>query len=591
MAKQIYKIIGRIINLSKQPLANLRVEAWDKDLIFDDFLGEAITDQNGRFNIEFTLERFRELFFDHKPDLYFKIYAEKKCILNTIDSVLWNIDRDLDSLEIMVDLSPGELPADQEIVFTGTVKHSNGNTIANLKIVVSQQLLRGKTKLEESVTNAHGYYSIKPATSAGNMTCIVEAFDNAGKTVASSDLLFHPQGSVKNDLTVSDPRYKGEAHFNIDSPVLKGFYEQLSQSNNNPLTIGDVFFIANQAKQEPQDTFRWIRSKQLESETGIPAEAFYGMFKQGLPTNPSQLSAIDGNDIKSALVKAATGSSISDTTAAQADAIVSKWNNYIISKGLAEIPKKLDASLGTILGFAIPDEAMKQKVMNGYLAHGGAATDFWNGLSTITGDPSSALKIQNSLKVAVLAGNQPDVMSALINRESKSGNLFHDLASMNKDDWKNLISGVSAQIKRSAIPTFIEGATGDERLETYATRMTRMLEQSFPTHSFFGKLTNQNDNDTGFKMKQELVHFFSNNSTFDLANTPTISLLEENSPFSFQGIENKQTLVQELQSAQRLNSYTTDFNAITFLKKNGFDSAINIVSIPENKFIQDYSPQ
>jgi len=55
-----YTITGRVIDeKTKKGIPNLRVEAWDKDLLFDDFLGESKTDKDGKFTIELDAARFR----------------------------------------------------------------------------------------------------------------------------------------------------------------------------------------------------------------------------------------------------------------------------------------------------------------------------------------------------------------------------------------------------------------------------------------------------------------------------------------------------------------------------------------------------
>ena len=69
MANHEFSVKGTLLSRKdQQPLPNLRIEAWDKDLLFDDFVGEATTEANGDFTIIFKLERFRELFFDNYPD-------------------------------------------------------------------------------------------------------------------------------------------------------------------------------------------------------------------------------------------------------------------------------------------------------------------------------------------------------------------------------------------------------------------------------------------------------------------------------------------------------------------------------------------
>jgi hypothetical protein len=77
-------IYGRVLEKeSGKGIANLKVEALDKDLIFDDRLGTVTTDKKGNFKIQYTADDFQELFFDKKPDIYLNIKDQKGRILHT----------------------------------------------------------------------------------------------------------------------------------------------------------------------------------------------------------------------------------------------------------------------------------------------------------------------------------------------------------------------------------------------------------------------------------------------------------------------------------------------------------------------------
>ena len=54
MSKQTYVLTGTLLSSDKQPLANLRIEAWDKDMLADDFVGEVISNEQCNFIISFT---------------------------------------------------------------------------------------------------------------------------------------------------------------------------------------------------------------------------------------------------------------------------------------------------------------------------------------------------------------------------------------------------------------------------------------------------------------------------------------------------------------------------------------------------------
>lgn len=74
--KTKYQIWGKVIEKeSGKGIANITVKAYDKDLRYDDSLGESITDKNGRFVINYSEKDFRDLYiFDRKPDLYLTIF-------------------------------------------------------------------------------------------------------------------------------------------------------------------------------------------------------------------------------------------------------------------------------------------------------------------------------------------------------------------------------------------------------------------------------------------------------------------------------------------------------------------------------------
>lgn len=58
---------------SRQPLPGLMVNAFDKDVIQDDYLGQCETDAEGRFEIRFTDADFKD-FGEAHPDIYLSVF-------------------------------------------------------------------------------------------------------------------------------------------------------------------------------------------------------------------------------------------------------------------------------------------------------------------------------------------------------------------------------------------------------------------------------------------------------------------------------------------------------------------------------------
>ena len=67
-------INGNVLNkTNRQPLAGVRVTAYDRDRMRDDLLGQAMTDQRGNFTISFRSRDFTDEKNEKFPAIYIKI--------------------------------------------------------------------------------------------------------------------------------------------------------------------------------------------------------------------------------------------------------------------------------------------------------------------------------------------------------------------------------------------------------------------------------------------------------------------------------------------------------------------------------------
>ena len=88
----IFRVFGTIEEEeTSRPLAALVVRAFDRDVIFDDKVGFATTDEDGQFEIRFTRQDFRDI-SESAPDLYLRVYDPSGIheIHRTTDAIRWN---------------------------------------------------------------------------------------------------------------------------------------------------------------------------------------------------------------------------------------------------------------------------------------------------------------------------------------------------------------------------------------------------------------------------------------------------------------------------------------------------------------------
>jgi hypothetical protein len=74
-----FNVHGKIEIIDQKSASEIKVQLWDKDLLSDDMLGEAIVDNDGKFSILASMTETGE----SSPELYVKIFSSGKLITTT----------------------------------------------------------------------------------------------------------------------------------------------------------------------------------------------------------------------------------------------------------------------------------------------------------------------------------------------------------------------------------------------------------------------------------------------------------------------------------------------------------------------------
>ena len=106
MEKKKYELHGRVVDRADgKGIPGILVEGWDKDQKYDDLLGSAITDKEGKFIMRFDSAAFADAYRDIDPDVFFKLFYEGAQTASTEQSVIHNLKDRKSEVEIRI-ISP-----------------------------------------------------------------------------------------------------------------------------------------------------------------------------------------------------------------------------------------------------------------------------------------------------------------------------------------------------------------------------------------------------------------------------------------------------------------------------------------------------
>lgn len=590
-----FKIIGRIIDQQlKQGISGLRIEAWDKDLFFDDLVGSAESDAEGFFEIRFNEEHFKEL-ITRKPDLYFRLFIADEAIsgeafdltvtpphgeplTGTGDSVFWK-------------LAPGEtkvsirlpMPAASQIFkVKGTILQPDGTPVAGATVKAFDKNIRTETLLGEATTNKAGRYEIvyraETFLQSGKKLpdLLVRAFDQEGEEIASTkEPIYNARQIEEVNLVVGNAEYKGPSEYERLQDVLSPVLRELKLSE---LTDDDIDFLAGKTGMAYEQIVHLVLADRYSKKTDLPTEIFYGLFRQNFPTSLPALLAQNPDVQESALKSAVRDNIVPETI--PAEQVLERFQSLIVEHAFEPLePLPVGkTTLGALIGSVQITPEQQREFLNLYVSHEGTIEEFWQGLEQTELQPS-VHELQYTLQLGVLTGNHLPLVQHVKQLDSVS--TLRDLAGLELDEWKGMI-------ETYGFPPDVPGKDDEEKANNYAQTIFRMIEDAFPTAVIAHKVENDNDIPGN---KEDLVRFFNINPNFEFSTTQIDRYLKENTS-ALVGIEDQDGLIRQLKIMDRLFSVSPRFERYETMKvlmENGFNSAQSIAMMGQRNFSSQYA--
>ncbi|HBB87905.1 MAG TPA: PA14 domain-containing protein,virulence plasmid 28 protein [Blastocatellia bacterium] len=595
--KSTYVINGRVIeSTSRQGIPGLRVEAWDKDLLFDDLVGSAVTDVGGHFRIEFSGAYYRELFFDREPDLFFRVFSGKRLIKSTEDSVMWNVAAGSVPVEIPV-AAPGHGDPgfttggdDQMYQVSGSVISQASPGVGGLRVEVIDKNIGHDVTLNQTSTDENGKYQTSfPAS----------AFRSAGKV--RPDL----QARVYADqvfLAASDVRYNAsnnETQLNVtlpaDSKDLASEYETLSAAvalyYKGPLADlkeddnrQDITYLANKSGWDARAVALLALSDQFSQRSAaagtplIKPAFYYALFRAGLPANEDTLYQADIQAVERIWRQAIKQRVIPNMS--NAEIIVARESfHQLSSQKLLSGPTLAGASsLKEILAISQIAEPQQQEFAQLYTAHRTDLPRFWSAVNEKFGE-ATANRLQVNGKLAFLTVNNAPLINQLHRTAGQDG--LNDPAELAAQGYHRAEKWNAVLSPDISVPKEIPGDTVEAKRTNYANYLAAQVRISYPTAAV-AQMVQSGDLPTS---SSEQVHRFlsDNQGKFEIGITPVQKYIVSNN------LEVPEQTVNEVKRLQRVYQITSDDVAMTGLLKRGMDAAYHVVSHDRETFVRSFS--
>jgi 5-hydroxyisourate hydrolase-like protein (transthyretin family) len=602
-----YTISGQLLNKTNQPLSNLRIEAWDKDLLVNDFIGEAITDLDGRFEISFTQAHYRELFFDNKPDLYFKIYQGDKMIHSTENSELWNIDNDQKKLEIVIH---GDLTTPLEQIklqslntVSGKVSDANGQPLANLKVVIYDVDMRNWEALVHTFTDKQGKFELswtleqlngrgKKGADIGIKVFTKEKNTELFKS-GMEDVRFNAGKKEEFNITISQtiPTEVIEFDFLIKevTSLTRNIATADLQENNDHQ---DITFLSKELGLATGKIEHLVVAHRLQDRSKIDAGFFYALLRKNTLLNKNFTKNLSTrlfigihDEEKTLLYDAA----LADVNKIEADIKIA-YDEKIVSVDVTEKlkrnidllshyrqeaedyyqnehPKKVIDLLASVFepGKLAEAQLLFQENKNDLKAFINKITD---ASFFVSKDKEADAKITLTLSKLFGFGNEviPQIIKA---KDIKNPEDIRRLAKLNKTAWVNEISSANPAIEDKQL------------ISTYSSAIVRKFENEYPTMAFAAQL--EREERPLYRNQDKIVSFFSKHEDFDLHKHNVDLYLKE------KNVDEKDSefIRDELKSVQRIFKLIPHYGKTNALREEKIHSAQGIVAIGETRFTKE----
>jgi hypothetical protein len=449
-------------------------------------------------------------------------------------------------------------------------------------------------KLGESKTDSQGNYSISyelPQGPSPNLQ--VRVLDSAGNEITVSNTKFNAQQSETLNLVVPASAHPLASEFqrlSADMDKSIGGVAKLATAQEGS-SRQDLTLLNQSTNWDARVVALAATAAQQTTTTGMGHEALYGLFRVGLPTDPSMLAIVPSTAVQAALTKSNKAGIVSLNTD-QIAAATTAFQNFVGKWHLATVTPGGVSNFTDLLGGHIANPNQQTAFVNLYLATPSAA-DFWTqaGKLQIPAGALDSLKLQGkflhlTFNNATLAAKlQQDIGS--IRQVSQMVAKDYDMSST----WQSTLTALAGeggdQALDKLVPPIYPGKTTADRVAAYSADLARKVRVTFPTE-VVSRMIERQQLPVQENVAGKVTAFLQAAAPlgYKLGRTPLNAFLQK-PPKGVPELDSDST--HSLKTLHRLYQITPSSESLQAAMKLGFTSARDIASYSKQEFTNRFA--
>ncbi|MFE6737735.1 Tc toxin subunit A-related protein [Streptomyces tubercidicus] len=617
-----YLITGTITDTKGNPLPDALVRASGPGQGHQDSpLGEAFTEDAGHYRIRVDEDSSDP--HTHVATVIIKVQVDGLVVGTSKPNPKQSPET---VINLKTTFQPPTVPASRKV--SGTVRDQFGQLMSGVTVQAFDRDLRQEQSLGSKAVGADGRYEIVytdndfKAAEKGSADLVLAVVNASSTVLFRSQVYYNAPADYEVNLTLQGAVYSGPSEWEVQTGAitpLLGTFKPIDLREDSQHQ--DVSFLVGETGYTALEIGTWVASWRLADRTQrdgtpLPAEAFFAFLRQGEPSifrekllddvqHPERfplmedtllraLSTMDPRRQRDLLVKAVDDSVVPASLRPRID-------DFLAVLGRIKLKYTADitvgggkGTVGQLLNVAGVSSAQRTTILTTMSNHTGSLAELWKRLDADSSLPDDTVKkVRTAVELGSLTRNHVPLVTVLADDINHNGLTKRDLAQHSKAEWFEVFARRLPDGTQVGVPDNVDGATPEEKKETYAAILDQQFERAYPTASLAAKIDRAGTSAPP-QLNHRVAQFLNDHPDFHLDRFRIDHYLAEH--LQSNGGDGRREggtraaqpdpgLLAELASVQRVFKLKPTFGAANTLLSQNIDSAQQIYFMGEGQFL------